>query len=112
LLKIQQAVRWDVDAILTDVTQTWLDLRSALHDNYDKTLAGQDRSFLWTYVRFWAPLVFARRRLVIGYLQKLGGPFRPDEYSKNPLIKAVQLSYVIGTVFYGLMMMKIFPPNV
>ncbi len=25
-----EAVRWDVDAILTDVTKTWLDLRSAL----------------------------------------------------------------------------------
>ena len=25
-----QAVRWEVDAILTDVTKTWLDLRTAL----------------------------------------------------------------------------------
>ena len=26
-----QAVRWGVDVILTDVTQTWLDLRGALY---------------------------------------------------------------------------------
>jgi hypothetical protein len=27
---MMEAVRWEVDAILTDVTKTWLDLRSAL----------------------------------------------------------------------------------
>lgn len=26
-----QAVRWEVNAIITDVTKTWLDLRAALH---------------------------------------------------------------------------------
>jgi len=27
---LTQAVRWDIDVILTDVTKTWLELRAAL----------------------------------------------------------------------------------
>ena len=31
---MMEAVRWEVDAILTDVTKTWLDLRSALQSEF------------------------------------------------------------------------------
>ena len=31
-----QAVRWGVDAILTDVTKTWLDMRTALYCTYPR----------------------------------------------------------------------------
>lgn len=30
LTEISKAVRWEVNVIITDVTKTWLDLRSAL----------------------------------------------------------------------------------
>ncbi|KAI0787128.1 PLC-like phosphodiesterase [Irpex lacteus] len=39
---MMEAVRWGVDAILTDVTKTWLDLRGALQVDYDK-IAAQHR---------------------------------------------------------------------
>ena len=31
---MMEAVRWEVDAILTDVTKTWLDLRAALRGKF------------------------------------------------------------------------------
>ncbi|KAH7105589.1 PLC-like phosphodiesterase [Auriculariales sp. MPI-PUGE-AT-0066] len=44
-----EATRWGVDAILTDVTKTWLDLRAALDKDYDATVALHgSRMFLWT----------------------------------------------------------------
>lgn len=33
-----QAVRWGVDAILTDMTKTWLDLRAALDGTHGSQL--------------------------------------------------------------------------
>ncbi|CCM01748.1 uncharacterized protein FIBRA_03814 [Fibroporia radiculosa] len=50
-----EAVRWGVDVILTDVTRTWLELRSALHVDYDKIAAQYSRMFLWTSWSFYAP---------------------------------------------------------
>ena len=35
---MMEAVRWEVDAILTDRTKTWLDLRSALQGKCDSCL--------------------------------------------------------------------------
>lgn len=32
---MSQAVRWEVNAIITDTTKTWLDLRSALHSKFN-----------------------------------------------------------------------------
>jgi len=72
---MMEAVRWDVDVILTDNTQTWLKLRSALHDDYKGMSDQYTRLFLWTTPMFYGPFQF-----LLGLSQKLGlekvaGPF-------------------------------------
>jgi phosphatidylglycerol phospholipase C len=85
-------VRWEVDAILTDTTKTWLDLRDALrckpwaqlkitHDltissaDYDKIGSQYGRGFLWTTLWFYTPFVIARGHQAKRYLEKVAGPF-------------------------------------
>jgi len=86
-------VRWEVDAILTDVTKTWLDLREALRcehyimhlfvtltslcatADYDKTGSQYGRGFLWTTLWFYTPFVMARGHQWKRYLEKVAGPF-------------------------------------
>ncbi|KAL0950056.1 hypothetical protein HGRIS_010063 [Hohenbuehelia grisea] len=72
---MMEAVRWEVDAILTDVTKTWLDLRNALLLDYDKIGAQYGRVFLWTTLKFYTPYLVTRRYLGRQYLEKIGGPF-------------------------------------
>jgi phosphatidylglycerol phospholipase C len=87
-------VRWEVDAILTDVTQTWLELRNALRGrvlcfffdfflfisemiigDYDKIGSQYGRGFLWTTLWFYTPFVLARGQQAKWYLEKIAGPF-------------------------------------
>jgi glycerophosphoryl diester phosphodiesterase len=75
---MMEAVRWGVDAILTDVTKTWLDLRSALHSDYDKIGSKYGRIFLWTTLKFYTPFVLARGRASKSYLESVGGPFEAE----------------------------------
>jgi hypothetical protein len=88
-----QAVRWGVNVILTDVTRTWLDLRTALHckfvsldavatraspdstADYDKIGSKYGRIFLWTTLQFYTPFVLAHGRASKSYLESIGGPF-------------------------------------
>jgi phosphatidylglycerol phospholipase C len=90
-----QATRWGVDAILTDFTKTWLDLRATLRSesspscssvgevshlsftsaDYDKTLSQYGRSFLWTTMRFYTPIVLATGRSWRSSLESVAGPF-------------------------------------
>ena len=88
---MMEAVRCEVDAILTDVTKTWLDLRSALQSefhlrrsyvflmffqgDYDKIGSQYGRGFLWTTLGFYTPFVLARGRRRMRYLVKVAGPF-------------------------------------
>jgi hypothetical protein len=101
-----QAVKWEVDAILTDRTQEWLDLRSALTDNYAGTMARQNRSFFWTVPRFWLPVYLGRRWLAVGYMEMIGGPFDPSQPTHSPLAKMVRAAKFA----YGMFMIKVFPP--
>jgi hypothetical protein len=101
-----QAVKWEVDAVLTDRTQEWLDLRSALTDNYAGTMARQNRSFFWTVPRFWLPVYLGRRWLAVGYMEMVGGPFDPSESAHSPLAKMVRAAKFA----YGMFMIKVFPP--
>ncbi|TFY74128.1 hypothetical protein EWM64_g9884 [Hericium alpestre] len=72
---MMEAVRWGVDAILTDVTKTWLDMRTALAADYDKVGGQYTRFFLWTspfyYSAVQSALLFKHRRM----LEKVAGSF-------------------------------------
>ncbi|KAJ6615655.1 PLC-like phosphodiesterase [Mycena sp. CBHHK59/15] len=72
---MMEAVRWEVDVILTDVTKTWLDLRSALHSDYDKITAQYSRFFLWTTLHFYAPFQYAWAVFGRDSLERVAGPF-------------------------------------
>jgi len=72
---MMEAVRWGVDAILTDVTKTWLDMRTALYSDYDKTGSKYSRFFLWTTARWYAPFQYAASRASQIYLESVAGPF-------------------------------------
>jgi phosphatidylglycerol phospholipase C len=92
--QMMEAVRWEVDAILTDVTKTWIDLRAALrstllqlarsysyhsHDlfsaDYDRIGAQYSRAFLWTTLSFYTPVVVAYGHIARLALENIAGPF-------------------------------------
>ncbi|KAE9407234.1 PLC-like phosphodiesterase [Gymnopus androsaceus JB14] len=74
---MMEAVRWEVDCILTDVTKTWLDMRSALYTDYEKIGLQYSRSFLWTTLYYYTPVQMYFRSMVDKRLQKIAGPFTP-----------------------------------
>jgi len=73
--QMMEAVRWGVTAIITDVTKTWLDLRSTLQMDYEKIVSQHGRSFLWTTLIFYTPIQVMIRQLEHFYLETLAGPF-------------------------------------
>lgn len=73
---MMEAVRWNVDAILTDVTKTWLDLRSALQVDYDKIARQHGRLFLWTTMHYYTPVQILARRASKAKLETIVGPFK------------------------------------
>ncbi|KAJ3788910.1 PLC-like phosphodiesterase [Lentinula aff. detonsa] len=72
---MMEAVRWGVDCILTDVTRTWLDMRSALYADYEKTGLQYSRIFLWTTLDYWTPIQMLRQTAHVKRLQSIAGPF-------------------------------------
>jgi len=73
--QMMEAVRWGVDAILTDVTKTWLKLRAALDGDYEKVGAQYTRSFLWTGPLFYAAVQYGRTMMFKRRLEKVAGSF-------------------------------------
>ncbi|KAJ7109446.1 PLC-like phosphodiesterase [Mycena epipterygia] len=70
-----EMVRWDVDAIITDVPSRWLELRSALEKNNEATmLKYSSRLFLYTTFTFYWPFTYGIQRLAEYFLKKWGGP--------------------------------------
>ncbi|KAG6897176.1 hypothetical protein C0992_003565 [Termitomyces sp. T32_za158] len=69
------AVRWEVDAILTDETKAWLELRAALKRDYEKIGSQYGRLFLWTTPMFYTPVIMAYSRQAKIYLERIAGPF-------------------------------------
>ncbi|KAK0230250.1 PLC-like phosphodiesterase [Armillaria fumosa] len=82
---MMEAVRWGVASILTDVTKTWLDLRTGLQADYDKIGAQYGRGFLWTTPHYYTPFLkflgFASQKR----LEVLAGPF--DQFAMPAAIK-------------------------
>ncbi|KAI0921195.1 hypothetical protein AcW2_006246 [Taiwanofungus camphoratus] len=91
-VQMVEAVRWGVDVILTDVTQTWLDLRSALRVDYDKIAAQHSRMFLWTSPIFYTPVQYFLCRVHRQYLESNAGPLQLDASGSMPAPAAVAAS--------------------
>jgi hypothetical protein len=81
--QMMEAVRWGVNAIITDVTKTWIDLRSALQGDYEKVGSQFGRTFLWTTLRFYTPFLFRDSRKSQTYLENIAGPFDAIDISKR-----------------------------
>jgi phosphatidylglycerol phospholipase C len=69
-----EAVRWGVDAIITDVPAVWLELRAKLEKDYDSTVAQHGRLFLWTTWWYYSPVQVALDFVVRRYLEGTAGP--------------------------------------
>jgi glycerophosphoryl diester phosphodiesterase len=73
-----EAVSWGVDAILTDVTKVWLDLRAALAADFENvSKATRSRLFLWTSLNYYSPVQRVKWSAVHYTLQREAGPFPP-----------------------------------
>ncbi|EPQ59044.1 PLC-like phosphodiesterase [Gloeophyllum trabeum ATCC 11539] len=72
---MMECVRWDVDAILTDYTKVWLELRAQLQTDYDKIVAQYNsRLFLWTSMIFYKPVQLLGQFYHHAYLESVAGP--------------------------------------
>jgi hypothetical protein len=104
-----------VDVILTDVTQTWLDLRAALrcmslvplYENYipdrnpytadyEKITARYSRVFLWTTFRFYSPVRFIRSVVNQANLERVAGPFGKLRVSSVQVALARVMAWWLG----------------
>ncbi|KZT29367.1 PLC-like phosphodiesterase [Neolentinus lepideus HHB14362 ss-1] len=84
---MMECVRWNVDAILTDYTKVWLDLRAELEKNQDKVEAQyKSRLFLWTSVQFYKPLQLLMQYYHHAYLESVAGPL-DDLNAPVPTVK-------------------------
>ncbi|KAF5363682.1 hypothetical protein D9756_000159 [Leucocoprinus leucothites] len=72
---MMEAVRWGVGGIITDVTNTWLDLRTGLQKDYDNVGAQYGRLFLWTTPRLYWPFRFLKTTLIYKAHESIAGPF-------------------------------------
>ncbi|KAJ7590620.1 PLC-like phosphodiesterase [Mycena floridula] len=73
--EMMEAVRWDVNTIITDHTRRWLDLRSKLESDYEKLTAQHSRLFLWTTLKFYPPFLWTDQRREQRNLERIKGPF-------------------------------------
>ncbi|THH11737.1 hypothetical protein EW145_g484 [Phellinidium pouzarii] len=77
--QMMECIRWGVDAIITDVTKAYLEMRASVEVDYAKVDSENGRSFLWLSLWYYTPLQFVRWRLQALYLEKLGGPLASSE---------------------------------
>ncbi|ESK89741.1 glycerophosphodiester phosphodiesterase [Moniliophthora roreri MCA 2997] len=73
--QMMEASRWGVDVIITDVTQTWLEMRRNLSTDYEKIGGRYGRVFLWTTLRYYTPYQQGMEFLARRYLESIAGPF-------------------------------------
>jgi len=82
---MMEAVRWGVTAIITDVTQTWLELRSKLEADYDGIVSKYGRIFLWTTPKFYAPVRLLYCAISKRTLENVAGPFDEPLNNNGPV---------------------------
>ncbi|TFK17115.1 PLC-like phosphodiesterase [Coprinopsis marcescibilis] len=85
---MMEAVRWEVNVIITDVTRTWLELRDALQNDYEKIVSQYSRLFLWTTLNFYAPFLAAYSRQSKLDLEKVAGPFERALTARPTMVSA------------------------
>ncbi|KAG6856999.1 hypothetical protein H0H87_011093 [Tephrocybe sp. NHM501043] len=85
MMEASRAVRWEVDVIITDVTKTWLDMRVALQNDYEKIGAQYGRIFLWTTPQFYTPFLLVYSKQAQIHLERIAGPF--DMPAVSPAVK-------------------------
>ncbi|XP_006456842.1 hypothetical protein AGABI2DRAFT_154321 [Agaricus bisporus var. bisporus H97] len=73
--EMMEAMRWGVDAIITDTTNVYLDLRVELQNNYEKTASRYARFFLWTTLRFYYPFAMHTINQMQAQVEQAAGPF-------------------------------------
>ncbi|EMD37157.1 hypothetical protein CERSUDRAFT_115072 [Gelatoporia subvermispora B] len=75
----------DVDVVITDVPNVWLQVRSTLQADYDKIIQQHSRRFLWTSPWFYSAVqsFFIRNRMA--YLESVAGPFREYDDADDTL---------------------------
>lgn len=73
--QMMECIRWEADAIITDVPKKYLDLRANVEKDYKKADAQHSRFFLWTTWWLWSPIQMFVWRMQSLRLQKIGGPF-------------------------------------
>jgi len=71
---MMEAVRWGADVILTDKTQTWLEFRTQLQNDYENMSAKHSRLFLWTRLKYYGFFQTGQEYLAASALEKVGGP--------------------------------------
>ncbi|KAF8914290.1 PLC-like phosphodiesterase [Gymnopilus junonius] len=80
------AVRWNVNAIITDFTKNLLMILSPFVADYEKIGSQYGRFFLWTTFKFYTPVMLAYSRLAQTYLESIAGPF-DEPVAVSPTIK-------------------------
>ncbi|EEB92796.1 hypothetical protein MPER_08644, partial [Moniliophthora perniciosa FA553] len=81
---MMEASRWGVDVIITDVTQTWLEMRRNLSTDYEKIGGQYGRVFLWTTLRYYTPYQQGKEFLDKRYLESIAGPFNSADTELPP----------------------------
>ncbi|KAH8118424.1 PLC-like phosphodiesterase [Phellopilus nigrolimitatus] len=73
--QMMECIRWEVDAIITDVTKSYLSMRSSVEVDYAKVDSEYGRLFLWTNMHYYTPLQLVTWRKLTLAMEKFGGPF-------------------------------------
>ncbi|KAL0057473.1 hypothetical protein AAF712_015885 [Marasmius tenuissimus] len=72
------ASRWGADAIITDLTKVWWDIRTALDTDYEKTGGKYGRAFLWTTYKHYSLYQMSLQYTYRRWLESVAGPFAID----------------------------------
>lgn len=73
--QMMECIRWGVEAIITDVTKSYLDLRESVELDYAKADAEHSRLFMWTTLNYYMPMQLIQWRDLHTKLEIIGGPF-------------------------------------
>lgn len=73
--EMMECVRWKVDAVITDVTSTYLALRASVEADYNKVDSQNGRLFMWTNLRYYKLLQVLEWKKTEVNLVRDGGPF-------------------------------------
>ncbi|KAL0070193.1 hypothetical protein AAF712_002683 [Marasmius tenuissimus] len=76
--QMMEVSRWGADVIITDVTKVWLDMRTALGTDYEKTGGKYGRAFLWTTYKYYSLYQMSLQYTYRRWLESVAGPFTID----------------------------------